>query len=239
MGDDITGHDRSDLASWAMLAAATLGSAWCAYQATLWSGEEMDYLAQSRMVEFASSKRTSIANRNMTIDAATYLQVAVAQQRGDTKVAAFLRQHARDELKPALEAWIKDMEAGRVDAPTPFLRPEYTVDDEMEATKLDDTAAAEIGRAMLYKNTNDVYVLHTVMFAMALFFLGATSQTRRRPVQRVMLAFGGIIFVVTTASMLRLPRARTTLPRELKKEVERDRPANAAERGRPAIDWTT
>jgi hypothetical protein len=34
-------HERSDLLSAGLLAAATVASAWCAYQAALWSGDQL------------------------------------------------------------------------------------------------------------------------------------------------------------------------------------------------------
>jgi ribosomal protein S18 acetylase RimI-like enzyme len=53
----------------------------------------------------------------------------------------------------------------------------------------------------------DLFVLHTVMFSMALFFLGTSSAARRRGFQRMMLLLGALLLVLSTISMARLPRA--------------------------------
>jgi len=49
-------------------------------------------------------------------------------------------------------------------------------------------------------------VLHTVMFALALFFLGTTSDARRRHVRIATLAFGALVLALATVSMARIPR---------------------------------
>jgi hypothetical protein len=54
---------------------------------------------------------------------------------------------------------------------------------------------------------NDLYVLHTVFFALALFFFGATSEVRRGGMRRFSLAFGAVILAATLVSLARLPRA--------------------------------
>lgn len=212
MGSEFSRRDNLEIVASALLAAATVASAWCAYQASLWNGEETRTLARATVTQFASSRRTTVANRNLTVDAATYLEYLAADLRGDTKVAGFLRQHARPELKPALEAWIADKAAGRSDLPNPFIRPEYRLADEAAALELDAQAEAEIGQAAAANARNDTYVLHTVLFALSFFFLGATSQARRRGTRRAMLVFGALIFALSVISLARLPRARSERP---------------------------
>jgi hypothetical protein len=54
---------------------------------------------------------------------------------------------------------------------------------------------------------SDLYVLHTVLFALSLFFLGSSSSARHAGVRRTMSILGGLVFVVAVISMARLPRA--------------------------------
>jgi hypothetical protein len=212
MGSERSARDNLEIAASALLAAATVASAWCAYQASLWNGEETRTLAQATVTQFASSRRTTIASRNLTVDAATYLDYLAADLRGETKVAGFLRQHARPELKPALEAWIADKAAGRPDLPNPLGRPEYRLADQEAALELDAQAEAEIAHAGTANSHNDAYVLHTVLFALSFFFLGTTSQARRQGTRRVMLVFGTLVFTLSVISLARLPRAAAEGP---------------------------
>jgi hypothetical protein len=212
VGSERSARDNLEIAASALLAAATVASAWCAYQASLWNGEETRTLAQATVTQFASARRTTIASRNLTVDAATYLDYLAADLRGETKVAGFLRQHARPELKPALEAWIADKAAGRPDLPNPFGRPAYRLADQEAALELDAQAEAEIAHAGAANSHNDAYVLHTVLFALSFFFLGATSQARRQGTRRVMLVFGTLVFTLSVISLARLPRAKAEGP---------------------------
>jgi hypothetical protein len=207
MATGSSAHDGVEVLSWALLAAATVGSAWCAYQESLWSGEQARSSARATVTQFESSRRTTIANRNLTIDVATFLDYLAADLHGDAKVAAFLREHARAELKPALEAWIADKANARVDLPTPFARPQYRLADQEDATALDARATAEILAANAANAHADVYGLYTVLFALSLFFLGATSTVRHRGMRRAMLVFGALIFTLSVVSLAQQPRA--------------------------------
>jgi hypothetical protein len=211
------GVDRVETVSWALLAAATVGSAWCAYQSSLWNGEQTRTLARVTVEQFASSRKSGTADRNVIVDVGTFVAYVEADLRGEARVAGFLREHARPGFKPALEAWIGDKSSGRGDLLNPFVRPEYRLPELAQAQALDDRAAADLDLANAANDHSDLYVLHTVIFALALFFLGATSQLRRRAVRVAALAFGGFIFMASVVSAARLPRVTPELPRRTPK----------------------
>ena len=196
----------TEMLCWALLAAASVGTAWCAYQASLWSGEETQRLVAASVAQFASMRRTTIANRNMTIDVGTFTAYVEADLHHDEKMTRFVRDHARPELKPALEAWIADSASGDPDLVNPFARPEYRLADLMAADALDSQAASHIAVASEANRTSDTYMLHTVLFALSLFFLGARSEARRRGMRRVTLIFGALVFTLTVVSVVRVPR---------------------------------
>jgi len=72
---------------------------------------------------------------------------------------------------------------------------------------LDEQALSDIATANAANEHSDGYVLHTVLFALSLFFLGATSEARRSSFRRAMLAMGALVFTLTVISVARLPRA--------------------------------
>ena len=187
-------RDGVELTSWALLAAATVGSAFCAYQASIWSGEQTRALARASVAQFKSSREMSIVNRALLIDVGTFINYVGADLRGDRKLAGFLRAHARSDFKPALEAWRADEAAGRTDAPSPFARPEYHIAEQKTVADLDEQALSDIATANADNANSDGYVLHTVLFALSLFFLGATSEARKRIFRRAMLATGALVF---------------------------------------------
>ncbi|HVU49744.1 MAG TPA: hypothetical protein VHL80_03600 [Polyangia bacterium] len=205
------GRDNVEITSWVLLAAATVASAWCAYQASLWNGDQMRGVSSAGVAQFASTRKLSNVNREVVIDVGTYLDYVGADLRGDAALAAFLRAQARPDFKPALEAWIARKASRRAALPTPFALPEYRLPELEEMARLDEKARADIEEANTANENSDGYVLHTVLFALALFFLGGTSQLRRRGPRRAMLVLGSLVLLLTVISVARLPRARAGL----------------------------
>ncbi len=202
-----TRRSAVEMASWLLLAAATVGSAWCAYQASLWNGVQTQTLASASVAQFAGVRKTAIVNRNVSVDVGTFLSYVSAYLDGNVKTTRFLRDHARPGLKPALEAWIAEIDAGHTDVPLPFARPEYHLAEQDEVTALDGVVARDLEASRSANLDSDSYVLHTVLFALALFFLGATSQASRSGTRLAMLVLGALAFIGTVVSMARLPRA--------------------------------
>ena len=211
MASEAASGERLEHVSWVLLAAATTASAWCAYQASLWNGEQTKALSKASVAQFAASRQGSIVNRDVIVDVGTYFNYVGATHRGEDKLAAFLRARARPDFKPALEAWIASEASGSVEGPNPLALPEYQIPELKKMTELDDLTRVEIEKANAGNEHSDGYVLHTVLFAISLFFLGATSQYRRRGMRRAMLALGSLVFLLTVISMTRLPRANAGL----------------------------
>jgi hypothetical protein len=204
-GADWSAHGAIDVISSALLAAATVASAWCAYQASVWNGVQTRALATASVAQFAAARDSSVVNRNVTIDVGVFLRYVEADQRGDQKSTVFLRTNARPEFRPALEAWIADQSAGHKDVPLPFLRKEYRLSAQDRIYDLDQNVSRDLDVANAANHHSDAFVLHTVLFALSLMFLGATAQARRRRSQITMLIFGGLAFMATFMSMARLP----------------------------------
>lgn len=123
----------------------------------------------------------------------TFTSYVAADLRGDRKVALFLRAHARHELRPALEGWIRDLETTGVAEPLPFSRPEYRPAAEAEVEDLDASVLSNLEQANRANHIAELFVLHTVLFALALFFLGSMGQANKAAVRNAMFACGTLI----------------------------------------------
>jgi hypothetical protein len=200
-------HSRVDLVSSVLLAAATLCSAWCAYQASVWNGTQTRALAATSVAQFSAERQASLVNRNVSIDVGVFLRYVDADLHHDKDTAEFLRTHARPEFRPAFEAWIADVEAKVPHPPLPFVRPEYKLAAQDRIDDSDKRAQSNLMVSNAANDNSDAFVLHTVLFAMSLMFLGATAQAHRRRAQLTMLVFGALSFTATFISMARLPRA--------------------------------
>ncbi len=191
-----------------LLGLASVSSAWCAYQASLWSGIQTHGITLADSAQFAATREFVAMSRNMTLDVGVFLSYITAQQSGHQNQADFLRRHARAELRPALEAWIADVQAGHVDAPLPFARPEYRLATQDQILALDERVGRAVAAANAANDHGDMFILHTVTLAISLFLLGAAGQARGRPAQIAALVLGSAVFALSMVSMARLPRAR-------------------------------
>jgi hypothetical protein len=196
----------ADVLSSALLAAATVASAWCAYQSSVWSGVERGAIAEAGTAQFAAARKVSEVNRNTTIDIATFVNYIEADLRGDRRLADFLRAHARAEFKPALEAWIRDAAKEGPSSPLPFSRPEYRLAAQQDVDALDRRIRDAMTAGNDANQNGDLFVLHTVLFSLSLFFLGSVAQIDSGRIRALMLTIGALAFLVSTISMARIPR---------------------------------
>ena len=90
-----------------VLSLATTASAWCAYQATLWSGVQTFRLAASNKAGRDATAASLLAIQIRTFDGSMLISYLEAQSRGDKKMENFLYQRFRPESKKAIEAWLK------------------------------------------------------------------------------------------------------------------------------------
>jgi hypothetical protein len=197
-------HERQEIVAGILLGVATVASTWCAYQATLWNGEQTRALARANERQFESMRGSMSANRETLVDVMTFLSYMQAEERHDVRAQEYIRNHARADFRPALNAWIADK--GR-NATTPFKRPEYRNLEEEAALAAQRDATTDYAVANRANDTGDLFVLHTVVLAMALFLLGATTQVKGPRAQRGLLIFGALVLVVAMTSMAKRPRA--------------------------------
>ena len=122
-------------------------------------------------------------------------------------MAEYARGHARPEFRPALDDWIAEGQAGREPRELPFTRRATGWGAAAAAAALNNQANAATMAANKATEYADFFVLHTVMFAVALFFLGTASVAYFRAVGMVDVVLGAVVVVLSTLSMARLPRA--------------------------------
>jgi hypothetical protein len=216
-------HELRELLSAGFLGAATVASAWCAYQAALWSGEQVRRLAQAATAHFQSVQSTSEWHVLTSIDVNTFLSYLHDDARGDRNMADYTRDHARPEFRPALDEWIAERQAGHEPRDIPLKSPRYRPAAAAAAAALNDEANAATMAANKATEYGDLFVLHTVMFSVALFFLGIASVAYFRAVGSAMSVLGAVVVILSTLSMARLRRAPSAPHRSALQEARASR----------------
>lgn len=179
-----------------LLAVATVGSAWSAYQVARWNGVETDEARASAVFRIEGSREYALATQIVAYDSATVSQYAAAVSTDNERLQEFLRTTlVRPGFLPVLESWEAQIAAGQT--PTNLIADEDYLDELFAAADGADADAAGANARSEDAGANaDDYIRLTLFFASALFFAGITASFSNR-LSRLMLLFGagGILAV--------------------------------------------
>jgi hypothetical protein len=197
---------RLEILSTVLLALATVATAWAAYQSRQWTGEQSHGYSRATASRIAVNRFAALANRQVQIDVATFIQWVDARQENRTDLARFYRTRFRDEFEPAFSAWLATRPFDDPTAPqTPFAMPQYRLKASAESERLEATAAADSKRAAEANQRADNYMLAVVLFASSLFFAGISTKLGSFRTRAAVLGLGWVLFLGTAIWILTLP----------------------------------
>jgi hypothetical protein len=199
-----------------LLSLATVGTAWCSYQAAVWGA-----VSQRTMNLSAAAGRKAAAiqlqsHQMALLDVLLFTQYINARAgssngmvRSDSQVSALEKFYAdrfRSEAKTAFNAWMATRPFENPDAPPhPFVTNLY------QPRLLTEAAGAEAESQRLWQQAGDAgrngrsYVLITVLFTCALFCGGTASKFDAPWVRRAVLALGLTAFTIAAIRLFLLP----------------------------------
>jgi len=189
-----------------VLALATMASAWCAYQATLWGGVQTFRLAAVAKAGRESTHLQLAALQGRAFDAQMLIAYLETKARGDDKLADFLHQRFRPEAKKAVDAWLQtDPFNNPKAAHAPFQMAAYVQPELQEAKHLEDKLAASQSAAEHANSNSDTYVLLTVLFASVLFFGGIGGSLNSRTLRYTVFTIAFVLLISTMIVLLTMP----------------------------------
>jgi hypothetical protein len=189
-----------------LLSLATVGTAWCSFQAAAWGGA-----AQGAMnLSTASSRRAATYQRQSSQVALLYVllfsQYINSRATSNETLAHFFAERFRGEAKTAFEAWMATRPFENPDAlPHPFVTNLY------QPRLLEDARLAEAESQGFWVRAGDAgrnsrsYVLITVLLASALFCGGTASKFDKLWIRRAVLALGLAAFLFAAERLWLLP----------------------------------
>jgi hypothetical protein len=204
---DAARHERRlELLSTILLALATVATAWAAYQSRQWTGEQSEATAKATAIRIAENRYSALANRQVQIDVATFIQWLNAREEHHPQLADFYSARFRGEFKPAFGAWIATKPfTDKTAPPTPFAMAQYRLKSEADAQRLETSAAATTERAKKANEHADNYMLAVVLFASALFFAGLSTKMHTLRARTVILGIGCAVFAGSLVWVATLP----------------------------------
>lgn len=203
-----------------VLAIAVVLTAWAAFEAGKWGGQQSIKFSEAGAARTESTRHDTRAGQLAQVDIAMFIDwvtaysddvragaipaVTAAENYEPTAgtVSGFLFLRMREEFRPALLAWLATDPISNQDAPaTPFVMSEYVIADAIEADRLTEVADQAAADARTANQNGDNYVLTAVLFAAVLFFAGVASRLENRW-NRTVVNLIGIIGVIAGAIIL-------------------------------------
>jgi hypothetical protein len=186
-----------------LLSAATVATAYSAYESTRWSGVQATAFTEAGANRTESAKANTQAFSLISIDANLFTQDAVAYTEGNDHLRKILEHRFfRKEFQRAFRYWVRQDPLHNPKAPnTPFQTKAYRVSKLVESDKLDAEATAKFAEGKDANQNSDDYVLATIFFAAVLFFAGIATKFHSDRVMMYLLSFGSFAFL---AGLLRL-----------------------------------
>ena len=198
---------RIELFSSALMAAATIATAWSAYQSSLWNADHASGKARATTATIRSAKYSNLAMQRSSLHAHLFVQWMSAVNAGDTAMADFLLGRFPEPLRVATIGWRAASPLTNPGAPpTPFDMPEYTIAERAEADRWDAVATTESAAADQASLTANRYLLFTIIFASVLFFAGISGKFRSLSIDLTVLVLGALTLFVGVTVMLLSPR---------------------------------
>jgi hypothetical protein len=202
---------RLELMSTVLLALAAVATAWAAYQSRQWTGVQAQATSKATATRIEENRVSALANRQVQIDVATFIQWLDARQEHHPQLAMFYEARFRPELKPAFAAWLATKPfTNEAAPPTPFAMRQYRLKASDDAQRLERAAAADSERSKDANEHADNDMLAVVLFATALFFAGIATKLTTVRARGVILGIGWTIFVGAAIWLATLPVHLTT-----------------------------
>ncbi len=189
-----------------LLAAATVASAWCAYQSSQWNGEEASLARQSTDQRVEATRLFTLGTQGISYDGTVAAGFAEAYVNGNTELQDFYRNVlARPDFVPTLDQWVNSADQGGNQLGSLLTDQDY-VSSQLtgynEATAKADQLSDESETA---GDNGDAYIVLTLVLAGALFFAGVTSSFRSPSLQLALLAMSGVLLAISVGQIVTMP----------------------------------
>jgi hypothetical protein len=200
---------RIDTVFLVLLLMTTFLSAFCAYQASVWSGVQSAKYQEATELRTESVRAFNDGNTKLLIDLNVFMTWADAVSQNDASRASAIANRFTPEFKPAFKAWItQDPERpkGTIPNGTPFTLPEYRIEARAQGVLLENNANAAYNEAQNASDISTRYVMTTLLCAIVLFLCGVGERWEDHRFRKLILGTALFFFTIALALFLWLPK---------------------------------
>ena len=191
-----------------LLSVATVGTAWCSYEAASWGAVAQKYSGLAGGASRNSSLARLQAQQAAVLDILLFSQYINARAGSNQALSQFYSDRFRSEAKTAFDAWQATRPFENPNAPPhPFVTNFYQPRLLSDAAKADEESQRWGDKAGDAGRMSRNYILITVLLASALFCGGTAPKFEAPTIRRIVLVLGFAAFVFAIARLLLLPVA--------------------------------
>jgi hypothetical protein len=189
-----------------LLSLATVGTAWCSFQAAAWGASAQGAMNQSTASSRTAAVKELQASQATLMDVLLFSQYIDARASSNETLARFYSDRFRGEAKAAFGAWMATRPFENPDAlPHPFVTNYYQPQLLKEVQAAEDESQRYWDKAGEAGRVSRNYVLITVLLASALFCGGTAAKFDAPWVRRTVLGLGLAAFVFAMERLWLLP----------------------------------
>ena len=184
-----------------LLGVATVGSAFCGYEATRWNTREGDLERDASSSRVEANRLFSLGTQTVVYDTTVVAQYAAAVAAGDQRLVDFYKTTlVRPGFLPIIEQWTTQIRNG--EKPLNLLSDQAYLDAQFAGyTKAGAAAEVFTVKAGDASDHADAFVLTALLLAVSLFFAGVTSSFRVTSA-RLLLLIGAVVTLAVAASRI-------------------------------------
>jgi hypothetical protein len=191
-----------------LMAVASLSTAWCSYQSSLWGGLSSDLATKADKLERKAVAQHLEAQQLQSIQMRAVMEVIDAKLSGNETLMRFYTDRFGAELKPAYEKWLELKPFENPAAPPHPLVPSLYTSRFDEPIRNDRAQAEQAAKESNLQGAHaSSYLSNTVILATVLFFAGTAGKFDQRRVRLFSLCFAIALFSYAAARMFMLPVA--------------------------------
>ncbi|MBS1518042.1 MAG: hypothetical protein JSS91_08135 [Bacteroidetes bacterium] len=189
-----------------LLALATVASAWCAYQSTLWGGVQTFRLADEIREGRLISEYNVLNTEYRSFDAVLFIKYIEALHKNDNEIADFYFERFNPVLKKATLEWLETKPLVTENAPkSPFQMKSYKTEFEEKSEQMKIKSEESMNEAQKANEYSDKYVLLTVIFSSVLFFGGIAGTLRSHSMRIFSIVMSAVLFFATLIVLFSMP----------------------------------
>jgi len=187
-----------------LLSLATVGTAWCSYQASIWSSQSTILSIQSVAFRREASDFRTKANQVYTLDIFLFSQYLNAHNRTNEPLAEFYARQFSPELRQAYSEQNRSSKIPNAST-DPFTKELYQIPSLSQAAKLESDSERMWYDSLEAAKAGQQYTLISVLLATALFFSGTAPQFETHRKRRIVLTLGLAALLLAIAMFIIMP----------------------------------